>query len=57
MTRAPSPKEDALRAMREATFAESVQPRDASRRLRKAIDIMAGIPAKKPKKAKRKGRR
>lgn len=52
MGKSPSAKYDALRAMREALFAESVQPRDASRRLRKAIDAMAGVPAKKPKKRK-----
>lgn len=54
MTRVPSPKEDALRAMREAQFSHAPAPRPPADPVRKAV---ASIPAKKPKKAKRKGRR
>lgn len=48
---APSPKADALRAMREAKFARIEAGRADTKALR---DRVAAVPAKKPRKAKAK---
>lgn len=51
MTKAPSPKYDQLRAMREANFArDNAQVKRSTKELRETV---AAIPARKPKKAKR----
>ncbi len=53
MSKDPTPKADALRAMREAQFSATSEQRKPTKALREAV---AAIPAKKARKAKRHGK-
>ena len=53
MTKTIGPREAAMRAQREADFAEKTKPVDPRQRARQAFDAAGKVPAVKPKRSKR----